>query len=220
MFNRLNAQIAGLCSIVAGFLHITIVSIQHWTAFPPLESGFFMIAGLAQVVVGLMFFISPTPAIYKAGALFNGGTALLYIIVRFLPAPFSGEPEALETLGMGIVTLEFIAIVTALNWLYSHNRFAIGKTIPALSVSTFALILIGGFGFYGGARGMELVLPARTVSHDHHQGDHHEPVKIKADVINTEADVDAEEVHDEQNNDHHEPEHIEPDHHDNDHGHM
>ena len=118
--NHLLARIAGFTSIVAGFLHVTVVSVQHWAQFPPLESGFFITAGFAQVVVGILFLPHPSIWIYRIGLFLNGGLAFLYVLIGFLPAPFVGEPEAFSTLGLSIAALEVVAVGISLAWLLSH----------------------------------------------------------------------------------------------------
>lgn len=167
------ARVTGICSILAGLLHLSIVAIVHWTPFPPLEGVFFIVGGLAQCIIGFQFLRKPTIVTHRAGISLNGGIAMLYILMQFLPVPFVGEPENVELLGVIILVLEIIAVGTALRWLLTHAEHGKEVRIHAALSGTLSIALLWGTGYYGGAQSMALLMPDRVVEHNHSDEDSH-----------------------------------------------
>ena len=180
---------AGLSSIAAGLLHVSVVAALHWTPFPPLETAFFIGAGVAQIVIGLFFLFSPALSTYRIGLLVNGGIAALYLSLRFLPVPFMGVPEGFDATGVIVLIAEVISVKASLAWLLTHNEHSQKTNIVLALSSAYATILIGALGFYGSARGMEIAFPDRSVVHDHGHTDSHD--KHPENHVKTAESVDS-----------------------------
>ena len=172
---------AGACSVVAGILHATVVAVIHFTPFPPLETLFFVDVGLLQILIGFFFFYRPLLSVYRLGLLINGGMAVLYIFLRFLPVPFMGVPEGFDALGIIVLVTEAITVKSSLAWLLTHNEHGENTNFFIATTSACAVMLIGALGFYSSSMGMVMVFPERSVIHSHGHSDieHHEEVHTK-----------------------------------------
>ena len=184
---HLAAKTTGICSLIAGLLHATIIAYQHWTPFPPLETGLFVVIGIWQLLLGYQFWTKPSIRTYRTSLFVNGGIATLYVLVRFLPVPFVGEPEGLELLGVIITALELIAVATSVRWLLLHAEHGKDRTLPVTASCALVAIIVGGLSYYGGAQGMAMLMPHRTVAHHHghhdshvDESDHHEEHDAKS----------------------------------------
>lgn len=196
-------QITGFCSLIAGFLHMTLVAMQHWTPFPPLESGFFVVIGIVQIILGYQFLKKPSVETYRASLFVNGGIASLYLLLRYIPVPFVGEPEAHELLGITITFIEAIAIATSIRWLLVHAEHGRDRTLPLTASCALIAIILGGLGYYGGAQSMALLMSDRRV--EHHHGSHHP--HHEGDDHHAESVPHQEEPHDENEIEHHDDNH-------------
>jgi hypothetical protein len=170
--NHLLSKAVGVISIIAGLIHTTIVASQHWSSFPPIEGAFFVSIGIAQIIIGILFLVSPSLRTYYIGLIVNGGIALLYILLRYLPVPFVGAPEEFEMIGSVLCIIEAVAVTASIIWLITHEEHGANRKLRTCAASSAVIIAIAGFGFYGGAQGMTLIFPSRAI--DHHHGDDHE----------------------------------------------
>jgi|GEM_PF-1846227 hypothetical protein len=171
---------AGACSIVAGLLHATIVSAVHFTPFPPLETAFFVGIGILQIAIGFFFFFKPHISIYRLGLLINGGVAMLYVFMRFLPVPFMDGSEGFDLLGIFVLITEAIAVKSSIAWLLTHNKYGKNTNFFFATSSATVIIFVGAVGFYSSSMGMEKVFPDRNVAHGHGHAaseELHEPQK-------------------------------------------
>jgi hypothetical protein len=166
------AGAAGLM-VVAGLLHLVIVPI-HW-AHAPIHGAFFVLMGLVQIGWGIAFWRHPSTALYRAGVLLAGGLITLWLITRFLPAPFEHEPGPVDIFGiickiaegLGIVTL--IAIVVTGTTSGEMRRLA--WRMAGILVAAAFLI---GWAAYGVGLALEPVLPGLGATEHHQEQSEHE----------------------------------------------
>ena len=177
MNHQLAARISGLCSIVAGLLHVSIVAKLHWTPFPPLEGMFFIFGGILQCALGVQFLRQPVMRTYKQGLALNGGMAMLCLIMQYLPVPFVGEPEAMGSLALTVVSFELIAVGTSLRWLHTHKHHSVGRRPHTTLATALSVMSLWGLAYYGSAHGVSLLMPDRSVGH-HHGAEGHLPPSI------------------------------------------
>ena len=110
--------IAGISTILAGAIHATLVALTH-VAPLPIETIFFVFAGLLQIVIAKS--VIRTGRLKHTAALFsiNGALVVLWVLSRTLRAPFMNSPESINTLGVLVVLLQGVSIasVTLLKWM-------------------------------------------------------------------------------------------------------
>lgn len=216
MTNQISARFVALFSILSGGLHATVVSAQHWTAFPPLEGVFFIAIGILQLFIGAQFLRNPSLKTYKAGLFLNGGMALFYFFLRVLPVPFVGEPEGMETLGMIIASLEVAAVAVSLHWLLTHDEHGETHTLAGVVITALFIVLFGGMSYLGSSNGMAMLMPERTVEHHHghgghghedkHEGEHRQKTPEHSDntheVVTQKPEIPQEDNHEEDDHEH------------------
>jgi hypothetical protein len=171
---------SAVMTIIAGIIHLVLVPehVEH----APAHGLFFLLAGLAQIVWGIMVWRQPTLRLYYVGAVMAGWLIVLYGVTRWLPAPFSHGPEGIETIdimcklceGVGMLSL-LILIFQGL--VFQASRFRAWRTISLILLISF----LAAFATYGAARAAEPILPwlAGPVEEHHHdesvpsENDHH-----------------------------------------------
>ncbi len=193
---KLSSVITGICSIAAGILHTTVIAQLHWTAFPPLEGLFFIAGGLFQMALGTLFISIPTVNTYRAGLLVNGGMGSLYILLQFLPVPFANGPESITTLGFLVTTLEIIAVTTSLHWILTHTIHREDRGVLRTIALASLVIVLGGFGSYGGAQSTAMLFPNRSIEHNHDHGSHKdEPPEMPHNESDHEEEIHHDDEH-------------------------
>jgi len=161
--------VAGIGTILAGIIHATVVAFAH-VAPLPLETIFFVVAGLMQIVIAISAI--RTGRLKYSTALFsiNGALIVLWILSRTLRAPFMDSPESVDTLGVLVVILQSVSIIAAafLKWV---DRNRIKHVHGYLFAHVFSVLLIvallSGSGIFAGGRLGEIFLPDRTLNHSH-----------------------------------------------------
>ena len=154
--------------IVAGLIHLVIVPI-HW-AHAPIHGAFFVLMGLIQIAWGIAFWRRPSVALYRLGVLLAGGLITLWLITRFLPAPFEHGPGPVDLSGiicklaegLGIVTLVAIVVTGATS---PEMRRSAWRMAAILVVAAFLI----GWAAYGAGLVLEPALPGLQAAEDHHQ---------------------------------------------------
>ena len=179
--------IAGISTILAGAIHATLVALAH-VAPLPIETIFFVFAGLLQIVIAKS--VIRTGRLKHTAALFsiNGALVVLWVLSRTLRAPFMNSPESINTLGVLVVLLQGVSIasVTLLKWMDKERiRHIHGYSFAHVCSILLLASLLSGFGIFGGGRVGEIFLPDRTldhshggVGHGHKEGSHNESSEV------------------------------------------
>lgn len=164
-----------LITLVVGAIRATVVAFSH-VAPLPLETLFFVVAGIAQIALAILVFKKTRLKYVGSLFVFNGGLALLWVLTRIYRAPFMETPEAVDRLGLTLVVLEVITLVGVgvWKWLERHRIKEVhGYSFTAvLAILIFGSVLMGG-GTMATGRVGEMIMPNRTVTHDHGHGNHH-----------------------------------------------
>lgn len=170
--NKLYLKIASASSIIAGALHASIVAFQHMEPIP-LETIFFIIFGIAQVVLGFLVLKN----IKHLNLLFiiNGALALLWVLTRTVYTPFMNELEGVGLFDSFVFLLEVLAVLGVLSFYKSSPQDA-EETKTNEGPNSFFLIFLSmlvGFCVYGGGVLSEKLFPHRVIVHSHGSGGHH-----------------------------------------------
>lgn len=165
---------AALLMIVAGIIHLVVAPVHY--AHAPAHGLFFAVAGVVQVVLGLIIWRRPSARLYSIGAVLAGGLVVLWGITRLYQAPFSGEPEAVEMWGLICKLTEGIAMIALLLLVFQETVGWGGSTVAWRFTSVLVIaMLAAGFITYGVARAMEPALPwLAEQSHDEHADEGHD----------------------------------------------
>ena len=167
-------------SILAGIIHLVLVPghIEH----APAHGLFFLLVGLAQMLWGITAWRQPTLRLYYIGAVMAGWLIFLYGVTRWLPAPFTHGPEAIETIDIVCKLCEGIGMISLLILIFQGlmihaSNFSAWRMISAILLISF----LAAFVTYGVARAAEPLLPwleGPGEGHYHEEGipaqeDHH-----------------------------------------------
>ncbi|MFN3974345.1 MAG: hypothetical protein ACK4K2_03575 [Dehalococcoidia bacterium] len=164
-------RFAALCMASAGVIHLVLTPFHY--AHAPAHGILFAFAGAAQVVWAVAFWRKPTLLLWNLGVLGAGALVLLWLITRFLPAPFGHGPEAVNATGVVVKVCEVIAIAALLGMLLSRRveRFAVAR--PGLHAILWGVsAIVAGFLLFGVASAVDERLPAlgaREEAHTHHE---------------------------------------------------
>lgn len=163
-----------IASIISGLLHVTVVAFGH-VAPLPLETVFFVLVGLLQIVLAVQVLMKGK-TLYQLLALgiINGVVAVLWVITRMYRAPFMDTPEEVGVLGSIVFLLEVAAILAMIGWKWlqrAHIHKEYGYSFARLVSVLIAVSLLSGVGIYGGGLAGEIVLPDRTITHGHGEKD-------------------------------------------------
>ncbi len=161
--------LAGVLTIMSGLLHLLPAAYTHWSAFPPLETLFFITLGIAQITWAYRFIKRPNEWGYRLGLVLNGGTAFFWILTRTLPAPFQAGPEHVDLLSSIIFLMQLGAVISLLFWEEITDK------VHLMRNTLFAIVtmLVIGSGLYGATNMMEWVFPERQFSHAHEGDEEH-----------------------------------------------
>jgi hypothetical protein len=166
--------VSALMTILAGIIHLWVVPehLEH----APAHGIFFLIAGIAQIVWGIVVWRRPSEALYAIGVLMAGWLIVLYIITRLFPPPFSdGWPEIVDLIGLVCELFEAVGMFALLILIFQRQALKAGYFI-ALRTTTLILLLSLLFGLvtYRAARAAEPFIPwlSSTGEEVHHDGSH------------------------------------------------
>jgi hypothetical protein len=171
---------SAVMSILAGIIHLVLVPrhIEH----APAHGLFFLLVGLAQMIWGVMSWRQPGLRLYYIGAVMAGWLIVLYGVTRWLPAPFSHGPEAIETIDIVCKLCERMGMTSLLILIFQGLVFRASRLDAWRMVSSILLIsFLAAFVTYGVARAAEPILPwlaGRVEGHHHDESvpveeDHH-----------------------------------------------
>jgi hypothetical protein len=171
---------SAVMSILAGIIHLVLVPrhIEH----APAHGLFFLLVGLAQILWGITAWRQPTLRLYYIGAVMAGWLIFLYGVTRWLPAPFTHGPEAIETIDIVCKLCEGIGMISLLVLIFQGLMIHTGGFSAWRMISAILLISsLAAFVTYGVARAAEPLLPwlaGPGEGHYHEEGvpaeeDHH-----------------------------------------------
>jgi hypothetical protein len=166
--------LSAVMTIIAGIIHLVLIPVHIEHA--PAHGLFFLLAGLAQIVWGMMVWRQPTLKLYYIGTVMAGWLIVLYGVTRWLPAPFSHGAEGIEIIdivcklceGAAMIAL-FIVIFQGL--FFHANRFRAWRTISLILLVSF----LAAFATYGAARAVEPIFPELAAAVDEHPHDERVP---------------------------------------------
>jgi hypothetical protein len=161
------AGAAGLM-VVAGLTHLIVVPI-HW-AHAPIHGAFFVLMGLVQIAWGLAFWRRPSLALYRLGVILAGGLITLWLITRFLPAPFEHEPGAIDLSGIICKVAEALGIAILVAIVVTGTpspemRRSAWRMAAILGLAAFLI----GWAAYGLGLVLEPVLPGLGATGTYHE---------------------------------------------------
>jgi len=160
---------AALFMAVAGAIHLAVVPL-HWQ-HAPAHGLLLALAGMAELVWGMLVWRRPSLRLYVAGSILGGGLLALWILTRLLPAPFGHGPEQVEVWGVICKLAEGFALVTLLVMVFHGTAAIAGRSAArrALGLLLLASLVFGSL-TYGIARAAEPVLPwlgGAALQHEH-----------------------------------------------------
>jgi len=168
-----NPKLAAAAMIIAGVIHLWIVP-HHWEHAQ--AHGMLMaFAGLVEIGWGILYFIKPTSSLRIAGILIAIGLISLWVITRFLPAPFTNSPEEVDLAGIATKSLEeFSSIILILGVIRASPE---QKTTSRTWQSVISVVLLALFmclAVYEVARASEPLLPGLVSQEAEHEHEHDE----------------------------------------------
>jgi len=161
--------VTGVGSVIAGFLHATVVAFAH-VAPLPLETVFFVLFGVVQLFLGVL--VTRRARLKYMGSLFvlNGALAIVWLLSRVLRAPFMDTPESVRTLGLFVFGLEVVAMMGAAAWKWSEKgriHQVHGYSFAHVLSLLLLVAVLSGSGMFGTGRLGEVFLPDRALTHSH-----------------------------------------------------
>ncbi|MEK6986223.1 MAG: hypothetical protein AABX89_07565 [Candidatus Thermoplasmatota archaeon] len=151
-----STAVAGLV-VVAGILHLTVL--QDHLAEARGAGLFFLAIGALQVIWGARFLLRPSARAAALGlAALAIAPAVLWFITRIFRSPWSGGPEAMDTLGVATMSLEVLAAVI----LVAARLGRSSAPSPTVRRAAIVLVLTGvllGVGGYASAMAAEATVP-------------------------------------------------------------
>lgn len=163
--------VAAGCMAAAGVVHLTLTPFHY--AHAPAHGILFALAGAAQVVWAVAFWRKPTLLMWNLGVLGAGALVVLWLITRFLPAPFGHGPEDVNATGIVVKVCEVIAIATLVGMLLSRRTERLAIARPGLHAILWGVSAIAaGLLLFGVASSVDERLPAlgaREEAHTHQE---------------------------------------------------
>ncbi|HLD93153.1 MAG TPA: hypothetical protein VI703_03015 [Anaerolineales bacterium] len=150
--------VASIAIAIAGYIHIYLAP-QHY-AHAPAHGIFFAVAGLAEIAWAVGFLRWPSRPFYYAGLAMAGGLVALWVVTRYLPAPFGHEVGAIDAGGIASKLGEMVGIL-ALVALATQGRI-LGLAKQSFGRLLATAVLLGaaaGVVTYGVSRAVEPLFP-------------------------------------------------------------
>jgi hypothetical protein len=181
---------SAIMTILAGIIHLVLVSAHMEHA--PAHGLFFLLVGIAQITWGVLVWNRPSLRLYYIGAVMAGWLIILYGVTRFLPAPFSHGPEALETIDVVCKLCEALGMISLLILIFQGLLLHASRLNAWGAISLILVVsVLAGFVTYGIARAAEPILPwlAGPAEEHHHnenaplpeEEDHHDESLLATD---------------------------------------
>ncbi len=163
-------RIAAVLMLAAGVLHLLVIP-QHWDHAP--AHGIFLgVAGVVQILWAAIFWFRSSGRLATAGILLSLSLISLWVITRFLPAPFTGAPEEVDLVGVLIKVLEAAsALVLALLITRLAGPGRSSERFWQTAVATVVLAVVLSVGMYEVARAAEPLFPGLVTSGSHSHGE-------------------------------------------------
>lgn len=162
-------NILTLSMLISASIHIWIVPLHLPHAIA--HGLLFLILGTLQIIWSFIFLRRPSVNLAQWGIYLAGSSIALWIITRFLPAPFGHGAEPITIIGVVTKIVEALAILFLFIWL--RKEASLKKRIKVIIISA----VIGSF-LYGAGKISEPYLPGLG-SPDLHRGhDVHKDEKI------------------------------------------
>lgn len=161
--------VSAMMTILAGIIHLVLAPIHVTHA--PAHGLFFLVVGLAQIVWAIMVWRQPSLKLYYVGAVMAGWLIILYGVTRLLPAPFSHDPEAIQSIDIVCKLCEGVGMISLLMLIFQGLIFHVSSFNAWRAVSLIVLVsFLAAFVTYGVARAAEPLLPwlAGPVEEHHH----------------------------------------------------
>lgn len=160
---------AGLI-LVAGLIHLLLGPV-HW-AHAPAHGLFFAASGAAEFVWAVAFWRRPSIRLAQIGTVLAGSLIVLWIITRFVPAPFGHEPETIGLADVACKLAEGLAVAALVGLIIRLTPPATPRGILRHSVIAWLILAVAaGFLSYELARAAEPVFPSLAASdHGHAHG--------------------------------------------------
>ena len=158
---------------LAGAIHLWIIP-EHWE-HSPAHALFFLLVGVAQIVWGVAVWRQPSTKLYYIGACMAGWLIVLYVITRWLPAPFGHGPEEIDMIGIVTKLFEGLGMVALVILIFRDLNFRAGRLAAGKAIALILLIsFIAGFLTYGVALAAESIFPGLSApEEEHHHDDTH-----------------------------------------------
>lgn len=166
-------RIASLSLAVAGIIHL-VLSPEHYS-HAPAHGLFFAGAGVAQIIWAYAFWRQPTERLYYIGLVLAGGLVVLWILTRFLPAPFHHLPETIDIGGIACKISELVSFGALLALAAQGSIVGLRKqtTLRLLGVALVLSLVVGGV-TYVAAKAAEPLFPSLGAPRHENDADHHE----------------------------------------------
>ena len=166
-----NTKIAATAMFIAGLIHLWIVP-HHWEHAQ--AHGILMaLAGLVEIGWGILYLIKPTSNLRIAGIFIAIGLITLWAITRFLPAPFTNQPEEVDLAGIATKLLEGIsAVILIMGLIRASPEQRLNSRTWQSVLSVVFLALFMGLAVYEVARASEPLLPglvSQEADHEHEE---------------------------------------------------
>lgn len=157
-----------LCMAMAGIIHLALTP-QHYS-HAPAHGILFALAGIGQVAWAIAFWRRPSMPLWNAGVMGAGALVVLWLITRFLPAPFGHGPEAVTAAGIAVKVCEVATIATLVGLLLARGSQGLSVSRPGRHallgvVSGVAVGLL----LFGVASAVDGYLPALGAKEHTHQ---------------------------------------------------
>lgn len=168
-------RLAALCMVAAGVLHLALTPAHY--AHAPAHGILFAFAGIAQVVWAVAFWRKPSLLLWNLGILGAGALVVLWLITRFLPAPFGHGPEDVNAPGIAVKICEGVAIATLLGMLLARGTKGLVVARPTRHALLWVASAVAvGLLIFGVASAVDDRIPAlgaREEAHTHQtEGEH------------------------------------------------
>jgi hypothetical protein len=102
-------KLASITIAFAGLVHAFLAP-EHF-AHAPAHGIFFAVVGVLEIAWAYLFWRSQDEKVYYAGLVIAGGLVVLWIITRYLPAPFEHEVGIVDIGGIVCKVSEIVGIL-------------------------------------------------------------------------------------------------------------
>ena len=168
-------HIGAIGALLAGLSHITLQAFSHISLIP--HALFFLTFGGAQIVWAYQFFRNPhrSHLNHYIGIAINGGFLGLWALTRFLPAPFIGEAEVIDFIGLVVALCEVFALWAIVTSQTKDEIFR--ESIIALSLMVLITFGVSSSIYTSGLIGEKIFPMWKMSGHHGGGGGHHDMMK-------------------------------------------